>query len=546
MLGLMQDVPLTIDLILRRAAQLGDGLHVSSAGTDGIRRLTWVEIADRARRLAGALDRLGLAPGARVGTFAWNSHRHLELYFAVPCSGRVLHSANVRLHPDHIAYAIEHAGDEVLFVDASLTSTLAPLRDRLAVREYVVMDDGSPAHDAFSDAPRYEELLDAADPAEEVPQLSEESAASICFTSGTTGRPKAVVYSHRSVVLHAMGALMVDSHAIRRGDVVLPLTPMFHVNCWGLPYSSAFAPASLVLAGTDTSPAAVARLIESERATVVAGIPTFWVQMEPVFASGEFDLSSVRRILCGGAEAAPSLIGRYLERGIDFLHAWGMTEMSPSGTANWLAADGTADDAGPGRPVAGVELRLVDEDGKPLPWDGESVGELEARGPWIAGAYLDPDDDSNESRFRGGWLRTGDVARIRPDGSVELIDREKDLVKSGGEWISSLDLERVLIAHPSVAEAAVIAVPHERWGERPAALVVPVEGARPDPEELREFLAGNVASWWLPEVIELVADLPKTAVGKYDKRRLREEHAARLATVLAAARAAPLEQGANR
>ena len=545
MQGLMQDVPLTIDVILRRAIREGHGLRVASAGVDGVRRLTWSEVGDRAFRLAAVLDRLGVPSGARVGTFAWNSHRHLELYFAVPCSGRVLHSANVRLHPDQIGYAIDHAGDEVLFVDASLTPALAPLRDQLGVRTYVVMDDGAPIDETFADCPTYEELLVEAEPVEALPELSEASAASVCFTSGTTGRPKAVVYSHRSVVLHAMGALMVDSHAVRRGDVVLPLTPMFHVNCWGLPYSSALAPASLVLAGSDTSPAAIARLIESERATVVAGIPTFWVQMDAVFASGELDLSSVRRILCGGAEAPPSLVARYLDRGIDFLHAWGMTEMSPSGTANWLVPGGGVDDAGPGRPVPGVELRLVDAGGAELPWDGQAVGELEARGPWIARAYFEPDDDSNESRFHDGWLRTGDIARIRPDGSLDLVDREKDLVKSGGEWISSLDLERALVSHPDVAEAAVIAVPHERWGERPAALVVPVEGARLDPEDLRAFLARSIASWWLPEVIELVADLPRTGVGKYDKRRLREEHAARLATVLQSART-PIEQGATR
>jgi fatty-acyl-CoA synthase len=322
---------------------------------------------------------------------------------------------------------------------------------------------------------------------------------------------------------------MVDGHAVRRGDLVLPLTPMFHVNCWGLPYSSAFAPAGLVLAGPDTSPGAVAGLIEAERATVVAGIPTFWLQMDTVFAAGEHDLSSVERILCGGAEAAPWLIARYLERGIDFLHAWGMTEMSPSGTANWLRADHGADDAGPGVASPGVELRLVGPDGEVLAWDGESVGELQARGPWIARAYLDPDDDANATRFPDGWLRTGDVARMRPDGTVELVDREKDLVKSGGEWISSLDLERELVAHPDVAEAAVIAIPHERWGERPVALVVPAAGTGPDPESIRDFLRDRVASWWLPDVIELVAELPKTGVGKYDKRRLREEHAERLA-----------------
>jgi fatty-acyl-CoA synthase len=544
MKGLMQDVPLTIELILRRAVQLGRGFEVVSVGPDGVRRMPWPEVGGRALRLARALDRLGVARGARVGSFAWNSHRHLELYFAVPCSGRVLHAANVRLHHDDVRYAIEHARDEVLFVDASLTRTLAPLRDRLSVREFVVMEDGGEVDRAFADSPRYEELLADEPELEAFAAVAEDDAASICFTSGTTGRPKAVVYSHRSVVLHAMGALMVDGHAVRRGDIVLPLTPMFHVNCWGLPYSTAFAPGGLVLAGSDTSPAAVARLIESERPTVVAGIPTFWVQMDPIFAAAEHELSSVERILCGGAEAAPSLIQRYLDRGIDFLHAWGMTEMSPSGTANWLRAGGTAGDAGPGVPSPAVELRLVGRDGDVLPWDGESVGELQARGPWVARAYLEPDDDSNATRFQDGWLGTGDVARIGPDGSVELVDREKDLVKSGGEWISSLDLERALVAHPDVAEAAVIAIPHERWGQRPAALVVPTPGAAPDLESLRGFLLERVASWWLPDVIELVAELPKTGVGKYDKRRLREEYAERLAQRSLVA-AESLEQGAR-
>jgi fatty-acyl-CoA synthase len=528
--GLMQDVPLTIDLIARRAMQVGADLEVVSVEPAGVDRRTWTEIGERVLRLCTVLDEIGVAPGGRVGTFAWNGHRHLELYFAVPCSGRVLHAANVRLHRDQVEYAIRHAEDQILFVDASLTGTLAPLRDRLAVRDVVVMDDGAEVDGAFVDCPRYEELLAAAEPAEDFARAAENDAASVCFTSGTTGNPKAVVYSHRSVVLHAMGALMVDSHAVRRGDVVLPLTPMFHVNCWGLPYSSALAPAKLVFAGSDTSPEAVARLIESERATVLAGIPTFWVQMADVFAAGRYDLSCVQRILCGGAEAAPSLIARYLERGIDFLHAWGMTEMSPSGTAVWhRSGEDPPDEGAQGVPVPGVELRLVADEGSVLPWDGQSTGELEARGPWIARAYLDPDDDSNVTRFHDGWLRTGDVARIAPDGTVTIVDRTKDLVKSGGEWISSLDLERALVAHAEVAEAAVIAFPHPRWGERPAAFVVPASGSEPSPEELKAFLQGAVASWWVPDVIEIVAELPRTGVGKHDKRRLRAEHASRLA-----------------
>jgi fatty-acyl-CoA synthase len=526
--GLMLDMPLTIDLIARRALQMGGDLEVVSVEPAGIDRRNWADVGERVLRLTTVLEGLGVGRGARVGTFAWNGHRHLELYFAVPCSGRVLHAANVRLHADQVEYAIRHAGDEILFVDASLTETLAPLRDRLLVRQIVVMDDGAEVDPAFADCPRYEDLLAGAEPARDFGRVAENDAASICFTSGTTGNPKAVVYSHRSVVLHAMGALMVDSHAVRRDDVVLPLTPMFHVNCWGLPYSSALAPAKLVFAGADTSPDAVASLIESERATVLAGIPTFWVQMDSVFAGGRYDLSSVQRILCGGAEAAPSLIGRYLERGIDFLHAWGMTEMSPSGTAVWHRA-GDKPEGAQGVPVPGVELRLVGDDGSVLPWDGESTGELVARGPWIARAYLDPDDESNETRFHDGWLRTGDVARIARDGTVTIVDRTKDLVKSGGEWISSLDLERALVAHPAVAEAAVIAFPHPRWGERPAAFVVLAAGAEPSPEELKEFLNGAVATWCIPDVIEFVEELPRTGVGKHDKRRLRAEHADRLA-----------------
>jgi fatty-acyl-CoA synthase len=482
-------------------------------------------------RVAAVLDALGVEKGAAIGSFAWNGHRHLELYYGVPCSGRVLHTVNVRLHRDVIEYVVGHAGDRVIFVDASLTPVLAPLRDRLGV-QVVVMEDGAAIDPIFDRDPRYEELLASVGPAEPV-EVEEDQAASICFSSGTTGRPKAVVYSHRSVVLHSMAELMVDGHAVRRGDVVLPLTPMFHVNCWGLPYAAGLAPTSLVFAGSDTSPPAAARLIERTRPTVLAGIPTFWVQMDQVFASGEYDLSSVERILCGGAEAPPALIEKYTSRGIDFFHAWGMTEMSPSGTGTWIPAHSAQIGGKQGVAAPLVDLRLIDPDGAGVPWDGATAGELEARGPWVAAAYLNPDDDSNQSRFDNGWLRTGDVARIFPDGTLEIVDRTKDLVKSGGEWISSVELERVLAAHPAVLESAVVAVPDERWGERPAALIVLNDGVLPDPAEIRRFLGERVASWWVPDYIEFVDQLPKTGVGKIDKRRLRDEYIPRLRSQVA-------------
>jgi fatty-acyl-CoA synthase len=527
--GLMQDVPLSVPLILRRAMSIGSEMTITSAGPGGIDRRTWAEVGERAMRLASALETLGIPPGATVASFAWNGHRHLEMYYGVPCSGRVLHTINVRLHSDVIEYVVGHAGDQAIFVDASLTPTLAPLRDKLPGMTFVVMEDGAEIDPAFADDPRYEDLIATHQPSNPA-EVGEDDAASICFTSGTTGRPKAVVYSHRSVVLHAMGELMVDGHAIRRGDVVLPLTPMFHVNCWGLPYAAGLAPASLVFAGADTSPHAAASLIEQTEPTVLAGIPTFWVQMNEIFSSGEYDLSSVDRILCGGAEAPPALIQKYTDRGIHFFHAWGMTEMSPSGTANWISANSDDVEHGAKQGVAAptVELRLMADDGTEVPWDGETVGELEARGPWVANSYYHPEDGANEEKFHDGWLRTGDVGRIYPDGTLEIVDRTKDLVKSGGEWISSVELERALASHPAVLESAVVAIPHERWGERPAALVVLAPSASASDQELKEFLATKVATWQVPDLIEFVAELPKTGVGKIDKRRLRDEVVPRL------------------
>jgi fatty-acyl-CoA synthase len=532
MQGLMQDVPLTLDLLLRRAATVGRQVEVVSARPGlPLWRSTWGEVADRALRLGAALDALGVSAGGRVGTLAWNGQQHLELYFAAPCSGRVLHTANMRLHPDDLVYVVEHAGDEILFVDASLTPVLAPVRDRLSVNTYVVMSDSDEADPAFDDCPRYEDLLAAHPEPMELGRASEGAAASICYTSGTTGKPKAVAYTHRSIALHSFAQLGVDAHAISQRDVVLPVTPMFHVNAWGLPYTAALAPAKLVLPGRDTSPETVAALIEAERVTTTAGVPTIWLRMLDELESGAHDLSSLQRVMCGGAEASEKLVAGFTERGIGFFHGWGATEMSPSGTGASIPAGARAGAMRRwGIAAPGVELRLIGDDGAELPWDGESAGELEARGPWIASAYFAPEDTSNETRFTpDGWWRTGDVARISPDGTVEIADRVKDLVKSGGEWISSLELERALLEHPDVVEAAVVAIPHAEWGERPAALIVAAAGTAPTVADVRAFLEGRVAKWWLPDVVELVDDLPKTGVGKYDKKRIRAEYRDRLA-----------------
>jgi fatty-acyl-CoA synthase len=521
--GLMQDVPLTLDLVLRRIETVGADLSVSSALPTGVAQHRWGEIAARSRRLIGVLDGLGLSPGARVATLAWNSHRHLELFYGVPCSGRILHTLNARLEPSRLVEQSERIGDSALFIDASLTRLVAEFRQRLP-KIVVVMDDGVAADPRFDDALRYEELVGAAEPREQLVALHEQQALAITHTSGTTGSPKAVAYSHRSVVLHALCALSSDHHGVSRGAVVMPLTPMFHLLGWGLPYSSALAPARLVLAGADNSPEALGALIESERVTLAAGIPTFWVRLLDAIEDPGRDLSCLRRVVSGGSPAPRALAERYRAAGVEFVSSWGMTEAN-SGTT--LRPDADLDRDAPtlrqGAAVAGVELRIVDSDGFELPWDDAAVGELEARGPWIASAYLDPDDNANETRFHDGWLRTGDLARIDAAGSIEIVDRLKDLIKSGGEWISSSELEAHLARMPGVREAVVVAAPDETWGERPLALLV--AEAAIDLDDVRAILREAVPSWWVPERIEIVSALPMTSVGKIDKQRLRERYA---------------------
>ena len=525
MKSLMQDVPLTLDVVLRRCLETGANTEVVSVTPAGTVRTTWGEIGRRAVALAGVLDGLGVAHGGRVATFAWNTHRHVELFLGVPCAGRVVHGVNVRLTDEEILYQLRNAGDEVLFVDASLTERLSSFADQMPVRAVVVLEDGGRVHETFADAPRYEDLIGAIPDVEPVPSAMPDDAAWICYTSGTTGLPKGVVSSHLACVLHSMSSMTVDSHAVSRTDTLLVATPLFHVNAWGLSYTTALANAKLVLPGRDTSGGALASLIESERVTVAAAVPTVWVDLLGP-ASEPYDMSTLRRAVSGGAPATRALVDEVARRGLMFYQGWGMTEMLPSGTMRVQSPDLDLDSPAAqlsrvGQPSAGVRLRLVGPDGEVLPWDGRTAGELEASGPWVIKAYLDPDDDSNTSRFHDGWLRTGDLAVIHPDATVQIVDRVKDVIKSGGEWISSLALEQALAAHPGVAQVAVVAVPHDKWGERPAAAVVAADGMSPCAEELVKFLADRVPRWWLPDLIVVVDELPLTTVGKYDKKALR-------------------------
>ena len=535
MQGLMSSYPLTLPHLFQRAERLFADKGIATATPRGIERTTYGEWAQRTRRLGGVLDQLGVSADGRVGTFAWNSSRHLELYFAAPCSGRVLHTLNIRLFGEDIVYIANHAEDEVVFADRSLLKLLWPLVDEMKTVEHVVvMDDGSP--DEIPDDPRvhdYEALLADAQPvAFDVPD--ENRAAAMCYTSGTTGHPKGVVYSHRSTVLHSLASMLADTIAISERDVILPVVPMFHANAWGLGQAGVMAGASFVLPGADLSPQAIASLLESERVTVAAGVPTIWMGTLPELDGR--DVSSLNRILCGGSAVPRSLSEAYREKlGLPILQAWGMTETSP--LASVCRVRSTMDDrpddeladirAMQGVVVPLVECRIVEPGGdEELPWDGEAYGELQVAGPWIAAGYYD-DERSAQSFADDGWLRTGDVATISPEGYIRLVDRTKDVIKSGGEWISSVELENQIMSHPAVAEAAVIGISDEKWGERPLACVVPREGQEITADDLREFLAGRVPKWWIPGEIELIDEVPKTSVGKFSKKDLRERFAAR-------------------
>jgi fatty-acyl-CoA synthase len=539
MQGLMQSYPLTLTHVFRRAERLFPEKEIATVQGDGIVRITYGEWAERTRRLAGVLDAMEISADARVGTFAWNTARHLELYFAAPCSGRVLHTLNVRLFPDDVVYIADHAEDEIVFVDRSLLKVFWPLVDRFeTVKHVVVMDDGS--GNEVPDDPRvhdYEDLLSAAEPVD-FPLIEDENqAAAMCYTSGTTGHPKGVVYSHRSTVLHSMGSLVADAAGVSERDTIMPVVPMFHANAWGLCQAAVMAGSSLAMPGANMQPKALAELMESEKVTLAAGVPTIWMAVLPELEGR--DLSSLREILCGGSAVPKSLSEAYREKvGLPILQAWGMTETSPVATTGRVKStllDRSDEELADLRAAQGLAIPLVDlrivEPGTDdeLPWDGQARGELQARGPWIAAGYYN-DDRSSDSFTEDGWLRTGDVATISPNGYVRLVDRTKDLVKSGGEWISSVELENAIMAHPKVAEAAVIGIPDEKWSERPLACVVPEGDEEITLDELKAFLAERVPKWWIPNDLEIIEEVPKTSVGKFSKKTLREQFAARHAT----------------
>jgi fatty-acyl-CoA synthase len=527
--GLMGDLPLTVRTIFDRMRTVtADGVVVDALA-DGTTRTTYGELADRVLRLASVLRDLGVGPGDRVGSFANNTSRHMELYYAVPLVGAVLHMVNIRLHPDQVEYVVADAGDTVLFVDDDLVERLADL-SLPSVRAFVRLGKGDSA--SVLDVLDGEALIAGATPLEpsELPELTEDMACGICHTSGTTGMPKGVVYTHRGTYLHAMAVCMVDGLALSESERVLPVVPLFHACGWGLPYAAPLTGADLVLVGADTSPEHLARVIAEEQVTWAAGVPTIWTSLLPLGKS--HDLSSLRTIAIGGAATPRALLEAYDELGVEVLQIWGMTETGPVAAASrprrrhrGLSVEELRDvRAKTGTILAGLEGRIVDADGAEMPWDGASVGELEVRGPWVATDYW----GGAPERFHDGWLRTGDMASMESDGYFRIVDRSKDLVKSGGEWISSVELEGACLAHPAVREAAVVGVRSEKWDERPVVVASLVEGTSLSLGELREFLTGRVAKWWLPDDLVITDEVAKTSVGKYDKKALRDVFADRV------------------
>ncbi|MEV7663326.1 long-chain fatty acid--CoA ligase [Paenarthrobacter sp. NPDC089316] len=534
MRGLMQEHPLSTPMLVERLEGAFAHKAVITGAQQDRRSATYGEVARRTRKLAGALDDLAVPGSARVATLGWNSQRHFELYLAVPSSGRVLHTINHRLAPADIAYIVNDAQDDVLFVDRSLLDVLWPIVDQLpTLRHIVVMDDcDGPLVPQDPRVLDYEAILEQADSAEAFEVPDERTAAALCYTSGTTGRPKGVLYDHRSIVLHAMSLLFADIFALGEADVVMPIVPMFHANAWGLPYAAALCGASLVLPGRATAPDKLAGLLEQEKVTVSAAVTTVWKGLLPHLHGR--DLSGLRRLANGGSPLPVDLARQYLEElNVPLVGTWGMTEASPLLTsartpskgdqAAVLESEGKAlaRMCAPGYPSPLVGLRVVRPDGTLAPHDGKETGELQARGATVAGGYFGASDGS-ASFTPDGWLKTGDVGTIDPEGCVHVVDRLKDLIKSGGEWIGSTELENAILSHPHVWEAAVVGLPDEKWGERPVAYVSPKGNAALTAESVRLHLEGKVAKWWIPERVVVISEIPKTSTGKIAKRTLRE------------------------
>ncbi|WP_411114671.1 long-chain fatty acid--CoA ligase [Streptomyces sp. 029-5] len=535
----MQDVPLTISRILEHGRTIhGRSTVTTWTGEAEPQRRTFAEIGDRAAQLANALrDDLGVTEGSVLGTLMWNNAEHVEAYLAIPSMGAVLHTLNLRLPPEQLIWIVQHAADRVILVNGSLLPLLAPLLPHLPTVEHVIVSgpgDRALLDGATARVHDYDELIAGRPSTFGWPELDERSAAAMCYTSGTTGDPKGVVYSHRSIYLHSMQVNMSESMGLTDKDTTLVVVPQFHVNAWGLPHATFMTGVGMLMPDRFLQPAPLAEMIEREKPTHAAAVPTIWQGLLAEVTARPRDLTSMARVTIGGAACPPSLMEAYDKLGVRLCHAWGMTETSPLGTMSNPPAWLTVEEEWPyritqGRFPAGVEARLAGPRGDVLPWDGESAGELEVRGPWIAGAYyggaggeqIRPADKFSED----GWLKTGDVGTISPDGYLTLTDRAKDVIKSGGEWISSVELENALMAHPEVAEAAVVAVPDDKWGERPLATVVLKDGATADYASLKEFLAGKIAKWQLPERWTVVSAVPKTSVGKFDKKVIRKQYA---------------------
>jgi fatty-acyl-CoA synthase len=534
----MMDYPLTIRSIYERARTLFPEKQIVSRRAGGeVARTTYGDWAERVARLAGALRDLGVGTGDRVGTFCWNHDRHLEVYFGSALLGAGYHTVNIRLGADQLAYIVNHARDKVLVVDSTLVPALGPVLGELTtVEQVVVVGDGPGPELEFRSVHDYEQLVEGAAPVADWPRLDEEQTAGICYTSATTGNPKGVAYSHRGLFLHTLMLGTTTTAAISERDVLLPIVPMFHVNAWGMPFAATWFGGTQVYGGPAPTPADYLRLIREEGVTVSAGVPTVWLGVLQLLDKEGGDLGGLERIMCGGSAAPVSMIRTYEERyGVEFIHAYGMTEASPvthfsrlkSGLADLPVEARYSYKAKQGMLVPGLEQRIVDSDGNDVPADGKSMGELLLRGPWIAREYLD--DERSAQTFVDGWYHTGDVATLDGEGYLHLMDRTKDLVKSGGEWISSVELENALMGHPDVAEAAVIAIPDEKWGERPLAVVVPKPDREVSEAELVASIADKFPKWWLPERVEFVDDIPKTATGKFSKRTLRERFVGSLA-----------------
>ncbi|GGH25067.1 methylmercaptopropionate CoA ligase [Cribrihabitans marinus] len=532
MLGQMMAQPLLISSLIRHAAQYHGQTGLWSVETDGsTTETTWGGVAANSARVASALTALDLPPQARIATIAWNNRRHLELYFGVSGAGFVLHTVNPRLFPEQLVYILNHAEDRVLFIDATFVPLVAALRDQFETVEHVVLM-GPADTEAAAQIPglkSYDDLISGGDPGFDWPEFDENTASSLCYTSGTTGNPKGVLYSHRTTLLHSFASNTRDVIGYSARDVVLPVVPMFHVNAWGSPYACAMAGAQMVLPGPDLSGAALTGLIGRYEVTLAMGVPTIWQGLLHHARSAEVRLDSLQRTVIGGSACPPSMIAEFRDRhGVETIHAWGMTEMSPLGTTNTPLAKHAALDEearhrlreSQGRPPFGVEMKIVGDDGAELPADGATQGDLLVRGLWVLDSYFHRQD---EEMLRDGWFPTGDVATLDPDGYMTIRDRSKDIIKSGGEWISSVELENIAVGHPQLADAAVVGVPHRKWDERPVLVAVPEDGETPAEAELLAFFEDRIAHWQIPDRVVFIDTLPRNATGKVLKRSLREQ-----------------------